>query len=149
MCDAHFPSAPAGALDRTPKPTNAAEVEFLALGDGARLWLAEAAAAAAGTTKMRLKMVQALALAKLFDATQIDAVIHQALGSAQSVLNVGADAGSYEPVDRNVLAVEPSAAMRAHRIAAGAVPAIDRVAESLSLDAASVDAAMAILTIHQ
>ena len=40
-----------------PRPRNAAEAAFLALGDGARLWLGEAAAA--GTTKMRVKMAQA------------------------------------------------------------------------------------------
>jgi len=70
MNDAHFPPAPAGALDRQPRAKNAAEAEFLALGDGARLWLAEAAAA--GTTKMRVKMGQALALARLFSATEVD-----------------------------------------------------------------------------
>ena len=66
----HFPPAPAGALDRRPKARNAAEAEFLAIGDGARLWLTEAAAA--GTTKMRVKMAQAVALAKLFDAAEVD-----------------------------------------------------------------------------
>jgi transposase len=68
--EAHFPPAPAGALDRAPKAKSAAEAAFLALGDGARLWLTEAAAA--GTTKMRLKMTQALALAKLFPAAEVD-----------------------------------------------------------------------------
>jgi hypothetical protein len=70
IIDEHFPDQPAGALDRAPKPKNAAEMEFLALGEGARLWLVEAAAA--GTTKMRVKMTQALALAKLFDPGEID-----------------------------------------------------------------------------
>ena len=37
--DAHYPPRPAGPLNRQPKPTNAAEAEFLALGDGARMWL--------------------------------------------------------------------------------------------------------------
>ena len=41
--------------------------------------------------------------------------IHAALGSARTVLNVGAGAGSYEPEDRGVVAVEPSATMRAQR----------------------------------
>ncbi|WP_346279213.1 IS21 family transposase [Pseudonocardia sp.] len=68
--DGHFPPAPAGALNRGPRPRNAAEAEFLALGDGARLWLTEGAAA--GTTKMRVKMTEALALAKLFDAGEVD-----------------------------------------------------------------------------
>jgi len=70
ISDAHFPPAPAGALDRRPKPRSAAEAQFLALGDGARLWLTEAAAA--GTTKMRMKMAEALALAKLFSAAEVD-----------------------------------------------------------------------------
>ena len=68
--DAHFPPAPAGALDRKPLARNAAEVEFLAIGDGARLWLAEAAAA--GTSKIRVKMAQAVTLAKLFNAKDVD-----------------------------------------------------------------------------
>jgi transposase len=68
--DDHFSEAPAGALNREPKPKNAAEQEFLALGEGARLWLIEAAAA--GSTKMRVKMTEALALAKLFGAGEVD-----------------------------------------------------------------------------
>jgi hypothetical protein len=70
VIDEHFPPAPAGALDRRPRAKNAAEAEFLALGEGARLWLTEAAAA--GTTKMRIKMAEALALAKLFGAADVD-----------------------------------------------------------------------------
>lgn len=80
---------------------------------------------------------------------RIGALIHQALGDVWSVVNVGAGAGSYEPADRYVLAVEPSAAMRARRVVTGAVPAIDAVAETLPLDDASIDAAMAIFTVHQ
>ena len=44
-------------------------------------------------------------------------MISAALGTARRVLNVGAGAGSYEPPDRDVTAVEPSAAMRAQAIA--------------------------------
>jgi hypothetical protein len=54
--DTHFPAATAGPLNRKPVARNASEVEFLAIGDGARLWLAEAAAA--GTTKIRVKMAR-------------------------------------------------------------------------------------------
>ena len=78
---------------------------------------------------------------------RIAARIEAALGSAETVVNVGAGAGSYEPVDRWVLAVEPSATMRAQR-PAGAAPAIDARAETLPLDDDSVDAAMACVTIH-
>ena len=68
--DAHFPPQPTGPLDRRPRAKNPAEAEFLDLGEGARLWLIEAAAA--GTTKMRVKMNEALALAKLFDPVEVD-----------------------------------------------------------------------------
>lgn len=78
---------------------------------------------------------------------RIAARIHAALGEARTVLNVGAGAGSYEPCDRWVLAVEPSATMRAQR-PAGAAPAIAARAEALPLDDDSVDAAMACVTIH-
>jgi len=54
LIDEHFGPQPPGPLDRQPRARNPAEVEFLALGEGARLWLIEAAAA--GTTKMRVKM---------------------------------------------------------------------------------------------
>ncbi len=73
--------------------------------------------------------------------------VHAALGSARTVLNVGAGSGSYEPEDRWVLAVEPSAGMRAQRPRRLA-PAIDARAEALPLDDDSVEAAMAMVTIH-
>ena len=38
-----------------------------------------------------------------------------ALGDARSVVNVGAGVGAYEPRDRDVVAVEPSAVMLAQR----------------------------------
>ncbi len=79
---------------------------------------------------------------------RIAALVHEALGAARTVLNVGAGAGSYEPADRYVLAVEPSAAMRSQR-PKERVPAIDAVAEDLPLDDDAVDAAMATLTVHQ
>jgi SAM-dependent methyltransferase len=78
---------------------------------------------------------------------RIAARIHAALGGARTVLNVGAGAGSYEPTDRWVLAVEPSATMRAQR-PADAAPAISARAEALPFDNDSVDAAMACVTVH-
>lgn len=68
--DEHFPPQPPGALERKPLARNAAEAQFLALGEGARLWLTEAAAA--GTTKIRVKMAEAVQLAKLFDPVRVD-----------------------------------------------------------------------------
>lgn len=78
---------------------------------------------------------------------RIAAHIHAALGDARTVLNVGAGTGSYEPCDRWVLAVEPSATMRAQR-PPDAAPAIEASAEELPLDDDAVDAAMACVTIH-
>ncbi len=74
--------------------------------------------------------------------------IRQALGDAETVLNVGAGAGSYEPVDRDVTAVEPSASMRGQRPAHLPV-AIDATAESLPFPDRAFDAAMATFTVHQ
>ena len=64
------------------------------------------------------------------------------------MINVGAGAGSYEPNDRYVAAVEPSARMRAQRGPAR-VPAIDATAEALPFDDGAFDAAMATVTLHQ
>ena len=79
---------------------------------------------------------------------RLAARLHAALGDARTVVNVGAGAGSYEPADRHVVAIEPSAAMRAQRTRHLA-PAIDARAEALPLDDDAVDAAMAVLTVHQ
>jgi SAM-dependent methyltransferase len=78
---------------------------------------------------------------------RFEAVIWAALGDAESVLNVGAGAGSYEPTDRQVIAVEPSAVMIAQR-PSNAAPAIQGVAESLPLPDKSVDATMGVFTLQ-
>lgn len=78
---------------------------------------------------------------------RIAARIDEVLGDAQSVLNVGAGAGSYEPSDREVTAVEPSAEMIAQR-PAGSAAVVQASAESLPFDDDSFDAATAILTAH-
>ncbi|MEX0922702.1 MAG: class I SAM-dependent methyltransferase [Rhodovibrionaceae bacterium] len=76
-------------------------------------------------------------------AQRIDA----ALGPAETVLNVGAGTGSYEPSGRRVTAVEPSAEMIGQRPASDAL-VIRGSAESLPFEDRSFDAAMAVLTIH-
>ncbi|HET6817229.1 MAG TPA: class I SAM-dependent methyltransferase [Mycobacteriales bacterium] len=73
--------------------------------------------------------------------------IWDALGDAQTVLNVGAGSGSYEPPHRQVLAVEPSAVMRAQR-SSDAAPCVAATAESLPFADGSFDAAMAVATTH-
>ena len=78
---------------------------------------------------------------------RIAAQIWAALGDARTVLNVGAGTGSYEPPDRDVLAVEPSALMRAQR-PSDAAPCLAGAAEALPFDDQSFDAAMAVCTVH-
>lgn len=78
---------------------------------------------------------------------RIAAAIHDALGDGGTLLNVGAGAGSYEPANRRVVAVEPSIAMIRQR-PDGAAPVVQACAERLPLADNTVDAAMAILTVH-
>jgi ubiquinone/menaquinone biosynthesis C-methylase UbiE len=73
--------------------------------------------------------------------------IWDALGDAETVLNVGAGTGSYEPPDRDVVAVEPSALMRAQR-PAGTARCVAATAERLPFPDRSFDVAMAIATVH-
>jgi hypothetical protein len=79
--DAHFPPAPEGALERTPRPKTTAEAAFLAIGEGARLWLTEAAAA--GTTRMRVKMAEAVELARLHPAAAVDRALGEAAAAGR------------------------------------------------------------------
>ncbi|MEI9983799.1 MAG: methyltransferase domain-containing protein [Aliidongia sp.] len=79
---------------------------------------------------------------------RIAAQILAALGPAETVLNVGAGAGSYEPTDRHVTAVEPSAAMRAQRPASLSL-AIDAAAEALPFPDRHFDASMSTFSVHQ
>ena len=79
---------------------------------------------------------------------RIAAWITDALGSARTVINVGAGTGSYEPVDREVTAVEPSASMRARRPAGRAV-AVDATAEDLPFADGAFEAAMTTFSVHQ
>jgi SAM-dependent methyltransferase len=74
--------------------------------------------------------------------------INEALRDAKSILNVGAGAGSYEPADKYVVAVEPSIAMRIQRLTNGKVPAINAKADNLPFDDKSFDASMAMITVH-
>jgi SAM-dependent methyltransferase len=73
--------------------------------------------------------------------------IVRALGDAATVVNVGAGAGSYEPDDRAIVAVDPSSVMLRQR-RGGAAPAVRASATDLPFRDASFDASLAILTIH-
>jgi SAM-dependent methyltransferase len=78
---------------------------------------------------------------------RIAAAIADALGCARSVLNVGAGAGSYEPADRRVLAVEPSPEMIRQR-PPGSAPVVQASATALPFRAGAFDATLAVLTVH-
>jgi len=100
--DSHYPPAPPGALDRAPRARTAAEAQFLAIGDGAGIWLAEAAAA--GAHRIRAKMAQAVQLAALHGAEVTDRALGQAAaagrfadGDLAAILAHQAAAGSGEP----------------------------------------------------
>lgn len=78
---------------------------------------------------------------------RIAAAIGSALGNSRSVLNVGAGTGSYEPRDRQVLAVEPSRTMITQR-PCDAAPVIQARAEQLPFVDESFDAVLCVLTLH-
>jgi SAM-dependent methyltransferase len=78
---------------------------------------------------------------------RIAAALMTALGNARTVLNVGAGTGSYEPVDRAVIAVEPSEIMIRQRRGISA-PVIRASAMDLPFRDNTFDAALAIFTVH-
>jgi hypothetical protein len=70
IADEHYPPRPEGALRRTPRAQSAQEAAFLALGPGAERWLVRAAAA--GTSRIRAKMAEAVSLGKLVGAERVE-----------------------------------------------------------------------------
>lgn len=79
---------------------------------------------------------------------ELEAAIAAQLGDARTVINVGAGAGSYEPRDRTVTAVEPSASMRAQR-PDWLSEAVDATAEDLPFADGTFDAAISTFSVHQ
>lgn len=78
ISDEHYPPRPPGPFAREPKARSVEEAAFLAIGEGAKAWLVEAAAA--GTSRVRRKMAEAVSLAKLRGKDAVD----RALGEASS-----------------------------------------------------------------
>ena len=79
----HYPPRPAGALERRPRASSADEQAFLQIGPGAERWLITAAAA--GATRLRRKVAEAVALAKLHGLGDVD----QALSAAAAAGRFG------------------------------------------------------------
>jgi hypothetical protein len=108
----HYPPRPAGALERRPRARGAEEAAFLALGPGAEAWLVKAAAA--GATRVRRKLAEAVDLAKLHGQEDVE-----------HALAVCADAGRFGEGDL--------AAVLAHRAAGTVIPFPARASEERSL----------------
>jgi transposase len=91
IVDEHYPPRPAGALERKPRAQGAEERAFLAIGPGAERWLVKAAAA--GASRVRRKVAEAVDLAKLHGAGAVDEALATAAaagrfadGDVQSIL---------------------------------------------------------------
>jgi ubiquinone/menaquinone biosynthesis C-methylase UbiE len=78
---------------------------------------------------------------------RVAAQINAGLGDARTIVNIGAGTGSYEPADREIVAVEPSPTMIAQR-APSAAPVLRAYAEALPFRDGTFDAALAIFTVH-
>jgi SAM-dependent methyltransferase len=78
---------------------------------------------------------------------RFERAIDAALGQARSVACVGSGTGSYEPVDRAVVAVEPSLTMISQR-SPFAAPVVQAVGEHLPFNDSAFDASLAVLTVH-
>ncbi len=76
-----------------------------------------------------------------------EALVTEQIGEAGVVVNVGAGTGSYEPLDRTVVAVEPSSVMVGQR-PAGAAPAVRASASALPLPTGWADVALGVCTVH-
>lgn len=79
---------------------------------------------------------------------QIAVAVERALGNAETILNVGAGTGAYEPEERRTVAVEPSMTMIRQRRGPCAALAVQGRAEALPFADGQFDAAMALLTLH-
>jgi hypothetical protein len=76
ISDEHYPPRPTGPAHREPRARSPEEAEFLSIGEGAKAWLVEAAAA--GCSRIRTKMAEAVTLAKLHGAEAVDRALGQA-----------------------------------------------------------------------
>lgn len=110
--DEHYPPRPAGALERKPRARSREERAFLELGAGAEAWLINAAAA--GATRVRRKMAEAVDLAKLHGTEQVE-----------HALKVCAQAGRFADGDL--------AAILAHQRSGTVIPFPTKVSEESSL----------------
>jgi len=114
ISDEHYPPRPSGPLGREPRPRNAFGQAFLALGDGAATWPTEAAGV--GAPRIRQKMAEAVALAKLNGTAPVD----QALGVAAVAGRFAeSDLGPILAHDREAAPGDPRGASEDHTLQPG------------------------------
>ena len=130
LTSSHFPPAPAGAINREPRATSDAEAAFLTLGDGAALWLKEAAAQ--GSSRIRVKMAHAVAIAKLTNPARVDwalghAAVHQRFGEGDLASILAANLDPTRPAARQAGEDKSLTQGTAGWAALGAAPTDSRV----------------------
>ena len=97
------------------RPRSQAEREFLAIGDGAHVWLAEAAAA--GTQKIRAKMDAAVTMAKVAGNTRVDwALGHAAVNGRFGHDDLASILNAHPPTTTRQAARVPVAGPRHQRL---------------------------------
>jgi Mu transposase-like protein len=103
ISDEHYPDRDTDPLNRQPTPRSAEEAAFLSIGAGAVDWLKEAAAA--GASRIRSKMAEAVALAKLYGADRVDRALFSAAvagrfadGDLASILTYQRTGGAAAPI---------------------------------------------------
>ncbi|HXF36109.1 MAG TPA: hypothetical protein VNO17_02880 [Actinomycetota bacterium] len=108
ISEEHYPPRPPGPAHREPRAGSAEEAAFLSIGEGARAWLVEAAAA--GCSRIRAKMAEAVSLAKLHAVKAVDRALGQASaagrfaeGDLQAILVHGVDGGLFRASERHSL----------------------------------------------
>jgi SAM-dependent methyltransferase len=75
-------------------------------------------------------------------------IISEELMDCKTIINIGAGAGSYEPANKYIIALEPSMEMRKQRISNKKIPAINGKSDNIPFDNNSFDCSMSILSIH-
>jgi hypothetical protein len=115
--DEHYPPRPAGPIERKPRAGSADEQAFLAIGPAAERWLI--AATAAGTTKLRRKLAEAVALAKLHGPEAVE-----------QALAVAADAGRFGDGDLAAILAHQGARVIAFPARASEVRSLQRSTRS-------------------
>jgi transposase len=117
IVDEHYPPSPPGALSRKPRPRSLEEEAFLTIGEGARLWLLEAAAG--GVHKIRPKMERARQLSKLYGKRAVSEALEIAARSGRFSDEDLSDIVAYRrshPADEGVEKEELLASAEAHTL---------------------------------